>query len=160
MTGDAPRDDARPLVDPTIILALRPAPFALSVGEFAAEERLEMRGIFVGVSLESAADVLRAAIGGPSFASLTTGCKPPTEGEPAIVGSCVWRRREVSDCFCIELTVCEVAREPALTLPPFDDANDDDDDVLRLATRCAVDGGNAEICIGGMATGSLFLGCG
>lgn len=35
----------------------------------------------------------------------------PTEGEPAIVGNWLRERREVSDCFCIELTVCEVSRE-------------------------------------------------
>ena len=67
--GDAPRDDARPLDDPTIRLALRLVPFALSVGEFAAEDLLEIRGIFVGVSLDNVADALSEASGGPpSFA--------------------------------------------------------------------------------------------
>ena len=132
--GDAPREDARPLDDPTIMLALRLVPFALSVGELAADDRLEIRGIFVGVSLDSAADVLSDEIGGPSFPSRTTGCRPPTDGELAMVGS--WcRRRDVSDCFCIELTVWEVAREePALTELEFEFKEDCEED-FRLATR-------------------------
>ena len=120
---------------PTIMLALRLFPFAFSVGEFAADDRLEMRGIFVGVSFESVPEVLRAERGGPSFAmSRTAGCRPPTEGEPAIVGS--WcRRSDVSDCFCMELTVWEVAREePALTEPLLE-VKDDCEEDLRLATR-------------------------
>lgn len=131
--GDAPREDARPLDDPTIMLALRLVPFALSVGELAADDRLEIGRIFVGVALDSAADVLSDEIGGPSFPSRTTGCRPPTDGEPAMVGS--WcRRRDVSDCFCIELTVCEVARdEPALPEPL--DVKDDCEEDFRLATR-------------------------
>ena len=71
--GEAPREDARPLDDPTIMLALRLAPFALSVGELAAEDLLEIRGIFVGVSLDNAVEVLRDERGGPSFASRTAG---------------------------------------------------------------------------------------
>ena len=102
--GEAPREDTRPLDDPAIMLARRLVPFVLSVGEFAAEDRLEIRGIFVGVSLDSAEDVFSADSGGPSLPSRTAGWRPPTEGEPAMVGSW-WRRRDWSDCFCIELTV-------------------------------------------------------
>lgn len=132
--GDAPRDDGTPFAACTIMLALRLVPLVLSVGEFAAEDLLEIRGILVGVSLDKAAEVLRAAMGGPSFTSRAIGCKPPTEGEPAIVGSW-WRRSDESDCFCIELTVCEVAREePALVDPAFDVKEDCEDD-FRLATR-------------------------
>ena len=59
---------------------------------------------------------------------------PPTDGEPAIVGSwCL--RNDVSDCFCIELTVWEVAREePALTELEFEFKEDCEED-FRLATR-------------------------
>ena len=156
--GDAPRDDASPLDCPTTMLARRLLPFALSVGEFAADDRLEMRGIFVGVSLDRPAEGLSAERGGPSLlASRAAACEPPTDGDPAIVGN--WcRRRDVSDCFCIELTVWEVARdEPALAEPVLE-VKDDCEDDLRLATRCAVDGGKAEICKGGIATGSDLLG--
>ena len=67
--GDPPREDARPLEVPTIMLALRLLPFALSVGEFAAEDLLEIRGIFVGVSFDNADDTLREEDGGPSLCS-------------------------------------------------------------------------------------------
>ena len=35
----------------------------------------------------------------------------------------------------------------------------EEDDDFRLATRCAVVGGKADICIGGRATGSALFGC-
>lgn len=70
--GEAPREDVRPLDDPMIMLALRLVPFALSVGELTAEDLLEIRGIFVGVSLDKTVDKLRDESGGPSFASRTT----------------------------------------------------------------------------------------
>lgn len=130
-----PLEDARPLDDPTIMLARRPFPFAFSVGEFAADDRLEIRGIFVGVSLDSTEEVFSAESGGPSFPSRTTGWRPPTEGDPAMVGS--WcRRREESECFCIELTVCEVTRDeaPALTEPALEVRLDCEED-FKLATR-------------------------
>ena len=105
VVGEAPREDLRALDDPMIMLALRLVPFALSVGELTAEDLLEIRGIFVGVSLDITVDKLSDDSGGPSFASRTTpGVLPTTEGEPAMVGSwCL--RNDVSDCFCIELTV-------------------------------------------------------
>ena len=71
-------------------------------------------------------------------------------------------RREESDCFCIELRVCDVKRE-----------DDDDGREVRLeveevgvlvedfnfATRCAVTGSKADTCIGGNEIGDLgFLG--
>ena len=87
--GDGPRDEEpTPPEDPTRRLALRPAPFALEVGELVAEERLEMRGIFVGVSFDRADDALRAERGGASLApGACCAYKLPTEGEPAIVGN-------------------------------------------------------------------------
>lgn len=73
-------------------------------GDGAAEVRLEIRGIRVGVSLS----------GVESGTSLLTWLATvPTDGEPAIVGSCARLRRDESDCFCIELIVCEVNREEA-----------------------------------------------
>jgi hypothetical protein len=40
---------------------------------------------------------------------------PPTDGDPAIVGS-IRLRKDVSLCRCIELIVCEVARDDAALL--------------------------------------------
>ena len=70
--GEPPRDDASPLV-PTTILARRLLPFGLSVGECVADVLLEMRGIFVGVSLLSVPEVLSAAMGGPWLLSRAAG---------------------------------------------------------------------------------------
>ena len=39
----------------------------LSVGEVTVDDRLAMRGIFVGVSFDGADDVLPEDSGGPSF---------------------------------------------------------------------------------------------
>jgi len=67
-------------------------------------------------------------------------------------------RREESDCFCNELTVCEVKRED-------DDGKDvrlDNEEVgvafvegFNFARRCIVAGSNADTCIGGKETGDL-----
>lgn len=74
----------------------------LSVGEVTVDDRLAIRGIFVGVSFDSADDVLLEDNGGPSFDDIWP--TVPTEGDPAIVGNwCLLN--EVSDCFCIELAV-------------------------------------------------------
>ena len=56
----------------------------LSVGEVTVDDRLAMRGIFVGVSFDSA-DVLVEDNGGPSFDDVCP--TVPTDGDPAIVGS-------------------------------------------------------------------------
>lgn len=71
-------------------------------------------------------------------------------------------RREVSDCFCIELAVCDVSRdededvEVRLDAEPPGVVFDED---LSFATRWAVIGSKADICIGGRLTGDLgFLG--
>lgn len=47
-----PREGAR-LEPPTTTLALRLAPLAFDVGELFVDDRLEMRGILVGVSFAS-----------------------------------------------------------------------------------------------------------
>ena len=75
-----------------------------------------------------------------------------------MVGSTLrWFRRESSDCFCIELSVCEVAREILGVLCVED--SDEVEPELRLATRCAVLGGSADIFMGGRAAGgSTFFG--
>ena len=85
----------------------------------------------------------------------------PAEGEPAIVGSwCRLARREASDCLFIELTVDAVTREEVVDVRVtvggllevgLGAAG------LRLATRCAVAGGMADICIGGNGTSLDFL---
>lgn len=64
--GDVPRDGAKTVLL-TRRLALRAVPFALSVGEFVAEDRLEIRGIFVGVSFDKEAVGFRDEGGGGSL---------------------------------------------------------------------------------------------
>lgn len=49
------------------------------------DDRLAMRGIFVGVSFDNANDELFEDSGGPSFDDVWP--TVPTEGDPAIVGS-------------------------------------------------------------------------
>lgn len=49
------------------------------------DDRLAMRGIFVGVSFDRADEVLFEDNGGPSFDDVCP--TVPTEGDPAIVGS-------------------------------------------------------------------------
>ena len=65
--GDGPREDERAEL-PTITLARRLAPpLAFSVGELVVDDRLEMRGILVGVSFVNAALELRDDGGGGSL---------------------------------------------------------------------------------------------
>ena len=82
----------------------------------------------------------------------------PTEGDPAIVGSwCLLR--EVSDCFCIELAVWEVARDVMELLGVSEVVGSVElGEDFRPATRLAVVGGIAVTCIGGRLTGLAFLG--
>ena len=99
------------------------------VGDPAADVLLEIRGILVGVSFGMPDEELSRLFGGPSLGSLVIEVlAPPTDGDPAIVGSWLRPRREVSDCFCMELTVCDVsldddAEEPLeevdVGVPPF-----------------------------------------
>ena len=105
-SGDDPRDGVAELATRT--LARRLAPF--SVGELVADDRLEMRGILVGVSfVRLVYDVLSEDCCGGSFAECG---KVPTLGEPAIVGRMLRElRSDASDCFCMELTVCDVTRD-------------------------------------------------
>lgn len=60
----------------------------------------------------------------------------------------------------MELTVCDVALEVASLAVADVDADPDDAFDFRLATRCAVAAGRADICIGGRGTGSVFFGVG
>ena len=80
-----------------------------------------MRGILVGVSLGLPLNPLAPDEGGGSrsFRSrLICTLLPvvPTDGDPAIVGSSILLRSDVSDCRCKELIVCEVARDDAALL--------------------------------------------
>jgi hypothetical protein len=87
----------------------------LRVGDGIADVRLEIRGIFVGVSFERPDAEFANVEGGASFVSFGA-CElfTPTDGDPAIVGSWLRVRSDVSDCFCIELTVCEVSLDDEL----------------------------------------------
>ena len=71
-----------------------------------------------------------------------------------------WLLRDISDCFCIELSVCDVTLDALPLGVLWVEDKDVVDDPERLATRCAVVAGSAGIFIGGKATGgSGFLGC-
>lgn len=60
--------------------------------------------------------------------------KVPTLGEPAIVGKTFRElRSDASECFCIELTVCDVAREILGVLCVED--SDEFEPVFMLARR-------------------------
>ena len=81
-------------------------------GEPAADVRLEMRGILVGVSLDSEhVEFIRDDEGGSLLSCELFAVAFPTDGEPAIVGSRLRVRRDASDCFCIEPPVCNITRE-------------------------------------------------
>ena len=60
--GDVPRDGAAVALITTLVLRA-----AFNVGEFAADERLDIRGILVGVSFVSIDEVFNADGGGGSF---------------------------------------------------------------------------------------------
>lgn len=75
-----------------------------SPGDPAADVRLEIRGILVGVSFDILPIEFSSTDGGCSFDTLYP--VVPTDGDPAIVGKGWFRlRSEASDCFCIELAV-------------------------------------------------------
>jgi predicted deacylase len=60
----------------------------------------------------------------------------PTDGDPAIVGSGWFRlRSDASDCFCIELTVCEVTRDVDGVRVMVDAGVDAEELFFKLATR-------------------------
>lgn len=122
------------------------------------EERLAIRGIFVGVSFESADVELFNVEGGPSLGSLdAVELTVPTEGDPAIVGNW-WRRKDVSDCFCMELAVCDVARDAFVEFRDTPELEEfkEELEVFKVATRCEVDEGRADTCMGGRLTGLAF----
>src|SRR6266702_4571214 len=103
-------------------------------GDDTVDVRLWMRGILVGVSLGFTPTPFGPDEGGKSrsfISRLVCELLPPvpTEGDPAIVGSCVRLRNDVSDCRCRELIVCAVAR--------------DDMTLLRVAVAEPFEGGVA-----------------
>lgn len=65
----------------------------------------------------------------------------------------------MSDCFCIELAVCEVALDvvEARETPELREFKEEFD-VLSVATLCEEDAGNGVTCIGGRLTGFAFFG--
>ena len=89
----------------------------------------------MGVSLGLAQDPFALDDGGGSRFICALPPAVPTEGDPAIVGSSILLRSEVSDCRCMELIVCAVARDDAALLrvavaEPFEV-----DGAFRFATR-------------------------
>jgi len=75
-----------------------------------------------------------------------------------MVGNRCRLRRELSDCFCIELRVCDVSRdeEGARVIEEKVEGEFEFEFVgegFNRATRCAVTGSKAEICMGGRLTG-------
>lgn len=142
--GEGFADDAIPIV---MVLARRAASVddeALREGEIP-EVRLEIRGILVGVSFGLPDIEFIKDEGGGSLASFPADWLRlvPTDGDPAIVGSwfrVVVERNEESDCFCMELTVCEVILEDIAREGPEVEADgvdeiDDEVETLSLATR-------------------------
>lgn len=166
--------DARPVgegfveevaASPTLMLALVRRmlcadPEFLSGGEATAEVRLEIRGILVGVSFGWPEMEFNEEGSLNSF-SVWELLVPfvPTEGDPAIVGNWLRLRSEASDCFCIELTVCEVSlevEEAVRDIPECTGAVEVElEEGFNRATRWAVAGSRADICIGGRFTGDL-----
>ena len=156
--GEGLADDAAS--PPTWTLVRRVDPDIFNGGDAVVEVRLDIRGILVGVSFDCDVKEFISDDAG-SFASLKA-CEPlvpfmPTDGDPAIVGKRLRERREESDCFCIELTVCDVSLEVDEDVREIEGAPDEDVDkeVFNRATRCAVAGSKADICIGGRLTGDL-----
>src|SRR5712691_929088 len=99
-----------------------------------------MRGILVGVSLGLGQDPFALDEGGGSrsFMSRLICALPPavpTEGDPAIVGSSILLRSDVSDCRCMELIVCDVARDDAALLRVAVAESFEVDVGFRFATR-------------------------
>lgn len=140
--GEGFVEDDNPL---TVTLARRLLKAPFCKGEPTVDVRLEMRGILVGVSFGRPEAELVKDDGGGSLASFDDVCTPfvpvvPTDGDPAIVGSRLRVRSELSDCFCMELTVWEVSldTEAVLVLPMLgvDDGVEEAEDVdLSRATR-------------------------
>lgn len=145
---------------------LRADPEFLSGGDAAAEVRLEMRGILVGVSFGRPETEFNSDDGGSLNSFKVWELLVPfvlTEGDPAMVGSWLRLRREESDCFCMELTVWEVSLDVDEVVRVIAGCVIGVEvelvEGLRRATRWAVAGSKADICIGGKFTGDFgFLG--
>ena len=75
-----------------------------------------------------------------------------------MVGNRCRLRRELSDCFCIELRVCDVSRDVEEGTRFIEGVKGEFEfefvgEGFSRATRCAVTGSKAEICMGGRVTG-------
>lgn len=76
-----------------------------------------------------------------------------------MVGNRCRVRREESDCFCIELRVCDVSRDVEEGTRVIEERVEGEFEFefvgegFNRATRCAVTGSNAEICMGGRVMG-------
>lgn len=162
LVGDGFVEDDNPL---TVTLARRLLKAFFCMGEPTVDVRLEIRGILVGVSFGRPETEVVNDDGGGSLTSFDC-CAPfipvvPTEGDPAIVGSTLRARRELSDCFCMELTVCEVSLDAetvrVVLLGVVDGVELVEEVDLSRATRCAVAGSRADICKGGRLTGDFVF---
>ena len=119
-------DESFPATDEVTIRLVRRLAVVEDVDGFRAGEdtvdvRLWMRGILVGVSLGFTLIPFTPDEGGRSRSFISRlNCEllpaVPTEGDPAIVGSWVRLRSDVSDCRCIELIVCAVTRDDTTLL--------------------------------------------
>jgi hypothetical protein len=148
---------------PTLTLVRRVPtvdPEVFNGGDPAAEVRLEIRGILVGVSFSCPATEFISDGGSLESFKICELLVPfrPTDGDPAIVGNRLRVRREESDCLCIELTVCVVSLEVDEAVREIEGAAPDEDvdeEGFNRATRCAVAGSKADICIGGRLIGDF-----
>jgi len=109
-------------------------------GDDTVDVRLWMRGILVGVSLRFALIPFTPDDGGGSRSFISRlNCEllpaVPTEGDPAIVGSCIRLRSDVSDCRCRELIVCAVARDDTTLLRAAGAGPFEGGVAFRFATR-------------------------
>ena len=159
--GEGPVEEAvmlRLMHRPTGVLCAELTP---NPGEPIVDVRIEIRGIFVGVSLGEEDIEFSKTEGGPSLGSFDA-LNPvvPTEGEPAMAGSWFLLRSEASDRFSMEQTVWEVTREDDAVLVIEVAPVGVEIElllVLGLATRCAVVAGSAVICMGGEVTAVLIF---
>lgn len=87
--GEGSADLAPEPVDTLTLMRLEVDAFSAGETVLEVEVRLAIRGIFVGVSFDSPVDEFNEARGGPASLPSLVECPklPPTEGDPAMVGS-------------------------------------------------------------------------